>query len=373
MTRAPIVWCVDSPGFGGSERSLMRAMELAGTDGARVVRGESLSPELDRFFAARGLPVDGPIGHNDARAAPRSLWRALRLLRRFRDERFVIWAHHFDSHRWLQVALALTGRAFLLVERGVPSEREAVMRRSKLVMPVKRLVAPRARRVIVNARSLMDHYRALVGVDVALEVVPGTRPVRAIGERVAALRAEPGLRERLGLPSGPLVACVARLDRDKDLATLVRALAPLDASLVLIGEGDERLALEVLASGLMPERVHIVGEQADPLPWLAAADAFALPSRLEGLSRALIEAMAAGLPCVASDIPGNRELVRDGETGLLFAVGDTQALGEQLARVLSDGALASRLAAAGRALAEREHDEAIERAAWPRLLDELRA
>jgi len=90
--------------------------------------------------------------------------------------------------------------------------------------------------------------------------------------------------------------------------------------------------------------------------WLRSADAFVLPSFTEGHPKVLIEAMAAGVPCVASDCAGNRALVRDGDTGLLFDPRDPARLAALLERVLTDEALASLLARRGRDVVVREYD-----------------
>ena len=117
--------------------------------------------------------------------------------------------------------------------------------------------------------------------------------------------------------------------------------------------------------------VIFTGHQADPWPWLAAADVFVLPSLSEGLPGALIEAMAAGLPCVTTDIPGNRELVKHGQTGLLVPAQDPTALASALRTLLNSSAEAQRLAMAGHAHVQQHYNEASEVLLWKQLLDEI--
>jgi glycosyltransferase involved in cell wall biosynthesis len=160
------------------------------------------------------------------------------------------------------------------------------------------------------------------------------------------------------------------LDGQKDQATLIRALALLprtDAQLVLVGDGPDREILAALAAELAPARVLFTGYQADPIPWLAAADIFVLPSIAEGLPGALIEAMAAELPSIATDIPGNCDLVLNGKTGLLVETRAPEALARAIDLLSKDKAMASDLAAAGLRRAREQYTEDKENAAWQRV------
>jgi len=96
-----------------------------------------------------------------------------------------------------------------------------------------------------------------------------------------------------------------------------------------------------------------------------------LPSLAEGLPGALIEAMAAGLPCIATDIPGNRELVRDGKTGSLVPVGSPEALEHAIRIMLTDRPFAEHCAQAAYDLVAREYDEEVEKREWQRLFSHL--
>jgi glycosyltransferase involved in cell wall biosynthesis len=129
---------------------------------------------------------------------------------------------------------------------------------------------------------------------------------------------------------GPIIGYIGQLIARKDIQTLLSAFAQLnrnDARLVLVGEGDARDSLENQAHSLgVADRVLFTGFLPDRLAWLKAFDVFVHPSHLEGIPRCLMEAMAAGIPVIASDIPGNRDIVLDMETGLLFPVGDIRAL-----------------------------------------------
>ena len=175
------------------------------------------------------------------------------------------------------------------------------------------------------------------------------------------------LRREWGVPEGVLViGSVGRLVAVKNYALLLRALAAsgLDAHLVLAGEGPERAALTALAASLgIASRVHLLGHSNDVDRVLGAFDVFVLPSFSEGMSNTLLEAMAAGVPPVASDVGGNGEIVRDGVDGRLFKSDDEAGLAACLVALCRDDAERARLAAAARerVLSTFDIDQMIER------------
>lgn len=148
---------------------------------------------------------------------------------------------------------------------------------------------------------------------------------------------------------------VGRLHPQKGLDTLVQAFALLRARLPqpvvlrLVGEGPAEQEVRRLAYELgVADLVDLAGRREDVTPDLDGADVFVLPSRVEGLSNALLEALAAGLPAIVSDIPGNRTVVTDGRTGLMVPVDDAAALASALERLMTDDGLRRRLGTAGR-------------------------
>lgn len=159
------------------------------------------------------------------------------------------------------------------------------------------------------------------------------------------------LRRELGLGENIFVAgCVARLDPVKDLCTLFRAAETAiakgqDLRIVLVGDGPERAALETYARrrpGLR-DRVLFMGERAEVAQWLNVFDVFVLPSHFEGISGALLEAMATGIPVVATAVGGNPEVIEHERSGLLFPRGDAETLSKYLWRLRGDAELRSTL------------------------------
>jgi glycosyltransferase involved in cell wall biosynthesis len=187
-----------------------------------------------------------------------------------------------------------------------------------------------------------------------------------VDEMSAARQERQDARRELGLgPDDRAVISVGRLSREKDYATLLRALAALPGPrLFLVGHGPARGELEALAAELgLGQRVAFLGERNDVPRLLAACDLFALSSLTEGISMALLEAMAGGLPVAATAVGGTPELVIPGETGLLAPPGDPAALAQAMGALLGDVERAKALGAAGATrVAERFSLEAMAKA-----------
>jgi glycosyltransferase involved in cell wall biosynthesis len=165
---------------------------------------------------------------------------------------------------------------------------------------------------------------------------------------------------RLAFGEGPVVVFTGRLIEAKGLLDLLEAWPLLlrevpGAHLVLVGSGPLEAALRRRSEAPpLASRVHLTGEVPDVLPYLRAASAFAFPSWAEGLPNSLLEAMATGLPCVATDIGPIAGAATDGEEALLVPAKDPQALAAALARILTQPSLAASLGRAARKRAETD-------------------
>jgi glycosyltransferase involved in cell wall biosynthesis len=175
-----------------------------------------------------------------------------------------------------------------------------------------------------------------------------------------------------GMPASPRphlreIACVARFEHSKGIDVLLRAWSLLlrpDTSeagsgrprLLLIGDGLLRPQFEALAHQLsLDDSVVFMGHRDDIAETLQRCYAFVLPSRWEGLPNALLEAMACGLPCVATRVSGSEDVLTDGVNGLLVPPEQPIALSEALRRLLDDSDFAARLGSAARTTIEREY------------------
>jgi glycosyltransferase involved in cell wall biosynthesis len=175
-------------------------------------------------------------------------------------------------------------------------------------------------------------------------------------------------RKSLGLGTGPILLCVGRLARDKGFATAIEALARLesDARLLVLGSGPERALLEQTARRTgVSDRVDFLGSKprAEVVRHLAASDVFVFPTeRDEAAPLVPLEAMAAGLPVVASDIGGGAELIESGKNGLLVPPASVDSLARAIDSLLADDALRRRMGEAARErIVERYTIEAMTR------------
>lgn len=204
-----------------------------------------------------------------------------------------------------------------------------------------RLAARRTTRVVAVSETLRDylHHNARVRPECITVIPNGVSTERfRPGERSDAER------ESLGLPGVDrrLIGIVARLDHVKNHALLIDAFSLLvperpDAFLVIVGDGPLRSQLERQIERLnLQQHVRITGVLPDPAPILRQLDVFALSSEIEGTSMSILEAMATGLPIVATAVGGTPRLLRDGACGVLTPPGDAGAFGRALLDVLAD-------------------------------------
>ena len=195
-----------------------------------------------------------------------------------------------------------------------------------------------------------------------IHVIPNSAVLPETPALDPAVRA--AARSRLGLGEEPLVVFAGRLSSEKGLEILLdawpRVLAVLpEARLLLLGEGgafrsvEAELRRQCAALGLQ-ESVRFLGHVSDVQSYLLACDAFVLPTRTEGMSNSLVEAMAAGCAIVTTDIAAHEGLVDHGEHALLVPAGDAAACAGALVTIVSDRARADRLRRNARAKAERD-------------------
>lgn len=305
-----------------------------------VDQGGALEPEVKR----EGIPY---FVMNRRQGLDLGLmWRLFKLFRKSGAR--VIHTHHFNQLFYSALAAKALGARVIHTEHSVEC-----FKRKRLRVAL-RALSVFCHRVIAigddGARVLMED----VGIPKRkLEIIRAGVDVGSFSESREEARAALGLD-----PSARVAAIVARLFPEKNHILLLRAFAEVAgkiarARLLIVGEGSEREAIqeEIKRLGLSG-RVELMGVRRDVARILAASDVFALSSDREGLPIAVLEAMAAARPVVATSVGDLPSVVRDGETGRVVPPGDPSAFAEALAEVLGDASRAEEMGARGRRLVQ---------------------
>ena len=342
---ARIIHFITELNVGGAEKTLARL--LAHLDRDRF------APTVACLYGGDGSVADGiralGIPVIDLRMTAKwrwdAFWRLYRLLRR---------EHPTILHTWMFHA-NVPGRVLGRLA-GVPivisSERTMGMERRWRYW-LNRISHPLTDRVVCVSQQVADFVVQEVGIPQHKTVViPNGIDLRDFEHLPGKQRA----RAALGLsPDQMLVGTVARLDPVKRLDVLLQAMTSLpDVCAVIVGDGPEREPLETMSERLeIASRVRFAGQRDDVRPWLVAMDVFVLSSDWEGMSNAVLEAMAAGLPVVATAVGGTPEVVVNGVTGLLVPPRDPDTLAQAITRLLRDPDLRLKMGRAGRERVEK--------------------
>jgi len=260
-------------------------------------------------------------------------------------------------HTWL-FAANWHGRAIAQLSKVpiiVASERCADHWKGFAELLLDRWLAPRTDAIVVNSRAVQAFYESKGIAPAKLVLIPNGIDPKPAPDAVRA-----NILSEISLPADARVlGFVGRLwpqkrVRDAIWATEVLRNVMPNLHLVIVGDGPDREALEDYArKAVLGDRVWFLGNRDDVPRLFGAIDVLLLPSEFEGMSNAVMEAMAAGLPVVATNIPGNDELVVDGETGYLVPVGDVKTACMCLNRLLEDGVMRDQFGRAGRERIER--------------------
>jgi glycosyltransferase involved in cell wall biosynthesis len=349
----------------GSTQSILNLSQALAGRGHRVLVGCRAASLLFRTAGAAGLET---VPLDFARLAPLARTLAAVALRERVD---VVNSHATRDRRaltWLRWRRRLSP-AFVATRRTMPLTSTLELRLVGLAADRTIAVSGAVARALVQRWHPVDRLRVVPnGIDLArVDAAPGEAEVAAA-------------RDALGeIGDRRVVAVIARR---KDQDVLLAALPAVRTPVLLACIGIEAdTTLRRLAS-VLPERHRAVFIPFVPRPlaYYRLAAVVALPSRIEGLSQTLLEAMALGLPVAASDAGGNRDLVSDGRTGLLVPPLDPAAWAGALTRLLEEPGRAAQFAAAGRTLVRRdftiartaERTEAVYREAHRRALGRSR-
>ena len=223
-------------------------------------------------------------------------------------------------------------------------------------------IYPLASRVVTHTEQAAQYLTNLLGCEVV--VIPNPVTPFEIKQQVTSNMAS-------------VIVAVGALEREKGFDLLLRSLAQITAKhpntiLRILGEGTQRTYLESLRAELgLNNQVYLPGRVKNIFSELSKADLFVMPSRIEGFGNALCEAMACGLPVIATDCMGPREIVRNGIDGLLVPVGDVKALANTISDLLENKQQREHLSMQAREIMKRVSLTEVMKH-WDNLLAELK-
>jgi glycosyltransferase involved in cell wall biosynthesis len=331
---------------GGTQRHLQQVLRLL--DGTRfTAEVYTLRPggDVERELRAAGIPVT-TLAVGRRLASPRAMQVIVRTAAALRARN----VHVVHGYQW-RPALVGSIVARLAGVTLVLASKRSLTGESRTARLAWRVIGRRVDTIVVNAEALRDEAEAH-GTRARWRVIPSGVDVDRFADTPAVAEA----KQALGLdPRRPVVGTVGRLEARKGHARFLDAARVLLASanglrpqLLIVGDGPLRASLAQQADALgVADSVHFTGALADVRVPLAAMDVFVLPSDAEGMSNALLEAMAAGRPVVATAVGGTVEVL-EGESGVLVPPRDPEALASAVLRLLSDPVGARRLADAAR-------------------------
>ncbi len=357
---------------GGPDKTILNSPRFLTPLGYRMLCGYLTPPndpgyaDIERKAAKYGAPL---ITIPDRGATD---WRVVpKLLKVCRDENVSIW----HGHDYKTNALGL------LLNRFWPMRLVTTLHgwvkntaRTPLYYRIDRLCLPRYERVFCVSEDLYDAARRSgVARSKCVLLENGIDTAEYTSSRTTA-----EAKSLLGVPAGEfLIGAVGRLSPEKGFDLLIRSVKFLrDAGhpvrLRIVGEGDDRPRLEALRAELgSGDYVSLPGWRADVRGEFEAMDLFALSSLREGLPNVVLEAMALGVPCLATRIAGVPKLIDHGVSGELVPPGDGSALTAGILRLLGDSELRLRYAEAGRAAIVARYDFAGRMTRLARAYDEL--
>lgn len=321
----------------GTEVLLLNAVdEFSASDFRHAVCCLGEEGPLRALFEAKGCEVH-VLGKRTSGDALRVIPACAGLIRQIGPD--IVHIHRHGPDVWGQLALLMAGHRCVVATEHGPYMPDVT---GTGVFPwyktaLRRLLKPQIRVTLAISKAVADNL--------ASRQVSCRRRIRIAHNGVDETCFMPGREKRRGV----FVGAAGRLIPRKGFECLLRAFAVVRQScpaarLRLAGEGPDRLRLEGLICELgISDCVELVGEVADMVGFLQSLDLFAMPSRREGFGMAVLEAMSCGLPVVASDADGLREIVLDGVSGRLVPAGDEKALAGALTELLADTALAGRL------------------------------
>lgn len=360
-----VVHLIGSTGLYGAERwilALMRALDPDRVQATLINLVDDENEVSEVVTAARQRGLTAMDFYTGGKFNPFSAVRLARLVRAQRVR--IIHGHGFKSDVFGLLTSRLSGCRMMTTPHGWSVEKDIKLQiyeqLDRVFFRLMDLVCPLSPALTEGLKDFIDASKLKLvynGVDID--------EVRA---------AQSGDRKYV---EDFVIGYIGRLVTLKNIETLLASFqlfttSRLNVRLMIVGDGPERANLEYLAKQLgIEERIEFLGFREDAVACLKDFDVFVLPSLSEGIPRCIMEAMAASVPVVVSDIPGNRNLVSHGDTGLIFPVGDSCCLTEMLVQIMDNPAETAAMALRGCRKVDEQYSNRKMAAEYTRLYQEL--
>ena len=321
----PIAFCITELNVGGAERCLVELVTRINPKRFRPVvyvlaHGKAEAPSLVPGLEAAGIEVHC-LGASSRWDFPRVTYRLTKLLKRQSPQLLQTFLFHANIVGRLAGSIARTPH--------IVSGIRVAERRHRWYLTLDRLTAGRVARHVCVSQSVADFSRTMGGLPAErLVVIPNGIDFSRYGPDL-----QPADLEPLGIPRGRKVMIyVGRLDEQKGVRWLIEQSRDLLTALpgydlVMVGDGPERALLKSFARrSPVADRIHFAGWRPDVPQLLKASSLFIFPSRWEGMPNVLLEAMASGLPVLATSVEGVSELLGPGVEQQTVAYGDSEGL-----------------------------------------------
>jgi glycosyltransferase involved in cell wall biosynthesis len=298
---------------------------------------------LENEFRSRKIPHQYLDIKTKFEFAPKVMISAFRLARIIKDEKIdIVHAHTRASQVAVSLASRLTGVPYVTTCHGYFELRS------------RKIFDTWGNKVIAIGDAVALHLKNDLGVkEERIENIYSGVDVNKFGRDYTQTEKD-AIKRTLGLNDGPIIGTIGRLSPVKGQKYLVEAMGEIlaqrkETQCLIIGDGKEEHYLKELARTMKIEgSVHFVASCPDTAKFLSVMDVFVFPSVKEGLGIALLEAMAAGKACVASDIGGIGDIIKDPSCGLLVPVGDIKAIAGAIITLLDKNILRQNMGEAAR-------------------------
>jgi len=322
----PIVFVINRLAVGGAERLLVSDINEL------LKRGEFVYLITLRKEADSSLSSSCDISQNWWKVIPFDGFFDIRAWFRFVRLMYIVKPRVLISHLWFANAITRVGGVLGGVRCRITFEQNVYDQiKSKKQLLLDKILQILSTKIIAVSGAVKDSL-----------IRNGIRPEKifvlhnAISVDVFSNHTDgEKIKKELGFDSSEfLFLTVGRLTKQKAHDILLRAFAPVSGELVVVGEGEEKRQLESLASNLgISNRVHFLGVRNDVLSIMQAVDCFLFPSRWEGTSIVLLEALSVGLPIITTEFSGVQEVITHEENGVIVPIDDPQELSRAMQKI----------------------------------------